>query len=151
MIRFYVHELDFHLLDQRHLRNWIMVLCQKAHKQHIELDYIFCTDEYLLEINKEHLQHDYYTDIITFDYNEDMAQVKGELYLSVDRIRENASENRVSFADELHRVMIHGVLHLLGYGDKTPADEKQMRRLENEVLLERTFHVKQYANRIKNL
>jgi len=147
MIRFHVHELDFKLLDQKLLRSWITEHCKSRNKIDVELDYVFCSDEYLLQINKDHLQHDYYTDIITFDYTENSDEVKGELYLSIDRIRENATENRVSFADELHRVMIHGVLHLLGHGDKSEAEANQMRQLENEALSARMFHVKQYGGK----
>lgn len=145
MIRFYVHEIDFRLWDQRNLKAWISTTIEQA-AFHIEaLNYIFCSDDYLLEINKQHLQHDYYTDIITFDYSEKPTSLEGEFYISIDRIRENAVENRVSFADELHRVMIHGVLHLLGHGDKSPEEANKMRQLENEALQSRRFHVKQYG------
>lgn len=149
MIRYNVHELDFRLLDQNHLRSWIHGLCKEKNKDIVSLDYVFCSDDYLLGINKEHLQHDYFTDIITFDYTTNASEISAELYLSIDRIRENASEIGVSFADELHRVMIHGVLHLLGNGDKTPAESERMRQLENEALTARTFHVKQYTERRK--
>jgi rRNA maturation RNase YbeY len=145
MIRFYVHEIDFRLLDQRNLKAWIANTIEQA-TFHIEaLNYIFCSDDYLLEINKQHLQHDYYTDIITFDYSANPKELEGEFYISIDRIRDNAAENHVSFAEELHRVMIHGVLHLLGHGDKSATEAKEMRRLENEALQARMFHVKQYA------
>ncbi len=141
---FYAHEIVFKLLDQRHLKAWITSVCTQRQASIGEISYVFCSDEYLLEINKQHLQHDYYTDIITFDLSEDKGMLFAELYLSIDRIRENATENHVSFADELHRVMIHGVLHLLGQGDKTETEAKQMRQLEEAALSARMFHVKQY-------
>jgi rRNA maturation RNase YbeY len=94
---------------------------------------IFCSDDYLLEINKKHLNHDYYTDIITFDYCVENI-VSGDLYISVDRIKENAKTFEDTFINELTRVVIHGVLHLCGHNDKTEADQKNMRNLENKYL-----------------
>ncbi len=94
---------------------------------------IFCSDEYLLEINKKHLNHNYYTDIITFDYCVENI-VSGDLYISIDRVKENAKTFNDSFINELSRVVIHGVLHLCGYSDKTEADQKNMRNLENKYL-----------------
>lgn len=94
---------------------------------------IFCSDEYLLEINKKHLNHNYYTDIITFDYCVKNI-VSGDLYISIDRVKENAKTFNDSFINELTRVVIHGVLHLCGYNDKTEADQKNMRNLENKYL-----------------
>ena len=94
---------------------------------------IFCSDEYLLEINKKHLNHNYYTDIITFDYCLENI-VSGDLYISIDRVKENAKTFNDSFINELSRVVIHGVLHLCGYNDKTEADQKNMRNLENKYL-----------------
>ncbi|NOQ72299.1 MAG: rRNA maturation RNase YbeY [Crocinitomix sp.] len=98
-----------------------------------ELSYVFCTDNYLLEMNKEHLNHDYYTDIITFNYNVDFS-LSGDLFISYDRIVDNAKELGVSVFDELSRVMIHGVLHLLGNNDKSDEEQIRMTRLENECL-----------------
>jgi probable rRNA maturation factor len=101
---------------------------------------IFCSDEHLLQINKDHLQHDYYTDIITFDYTvEDI--ISGDLFISVDRVQDNADEFDVLFQDELHRVCVHGLLHLCGYKDKSDEDEKRMREKEDEMLMLRKFHV----------
>ena len=94
---------------------------------------IFCSDDYLLEINKKHLNHDYYTDIITFDYCVENI-VSGDLYISVDRIKENAKTFEDTFINELTRVVIHGLLHLCGHNDKTEADQKNMRNLENKYL-----------------
>ncbi len=106
-----------------------------------DINMIFCSDEYLLEMNRQHLDHDYYTDIITFDYSMDKV-VSGDLFISVDRVRDNAAELNTSFQDELCRVCVHGLLHLCGYKDKSESDEKLMRSKEDEMLDRRTFHVK---------
>ena len=92
-------------------------------------------------MNREHLDHDYYTDIITFDYSVETV-VSGDLFISVDRVRDNANEMSLSFQDELHRVCVHGLLHLCGYKDKSESDEQIMRSKEDEMLERRTFHVK---------
>lgn len=97
------------------------------------ISFIFCSDSHLLSINKQYLNHDYFTDIITFDYTEKNI-VSGEIYISVDRIKENAGIYKVSFNEELHRIMTHGILHLIGYDDKTPALKKIMTQKENEYL-----------------
>jgi len=100
-----------------------------------DVDYIniiFCSDEYLLNVNREYLNHDYYTDIITFDYSEDVIQ--SDIYISIDRIAENAISNSVSFENEIYRILLHGVLHLCGYKDKTIEEKKQMTIKEDEYL-----------------
>jgi rRNA maturation RNase YbeY len=106
-----------------------------------DITLIFCTDEELLAINKEHLAHDYYTDIITFNYNTD-SLISGDLFISVDRVTDNAMQLGVSLEEELHRVCFHGVLHLLGYNDKTQDEIDAMRQKEN-FYLNKLFHVKQ--------
>ena len=98
-----------------------------------EISYIFCSDDYLLDINKTYLKHDFYTDIITFDYT-DAKKISGDLYISIDRVRDNAQELNLGFEQELHRVIIHGVLHLLGLKDKTEEEAKEMRKAEEECL-----------------
>jgi probable rRNA maturation factor len=98
------------------------------------LNYIFCTDEYLLQVNRDFLQHDYYTDIITFDLSDTSKRVSGEIYISVDRVKDNALTQGVSFTEELHRVIFHGALHLCGYKDKKPAEVKAMRSAEDKYL-----------------
>src|ERR1044071_3674818 len=103
-----------------------------------DVNVIFCSDDYLLEMNREHLDHDYYTDIITFDYSEE-AVVSGDLFISVDRVSDNASGLSVSFLDELNRVCVHGLLHLCGYKDKSEAEELLMRSKEDEMLALRLF------------
>lgn len=120
---------------------WFTDVTHREAKELGDLNLIFCSDEYLLEMNREHLDHDYYTDIITFDYSVETV-VSGDLFISADRVRENADELQLAFSDELHRVCVHGLLHLCGYKDKSESDEKLMRQKEDEMLLLRTFHVK---------
>ena len=99
------------------------------------IDYIFCSDDYLLEINRNTLNHDYYTDIITFDLTPSKkGPIQSEIYISIDRVRDNAHTHGSSFNRELHRVIFHGLLHLLGYKDKTPKDEKIMRMMEDQFI-----------------
>lgn len=98
------------------------------------LSYIFCSDEHLLKINQEFLQHDFYTDVITFDLGLNGAPIEGEIYISIDRVKDNARLMKLSFREELHRVMFHGALHLCGYKDKTSKDEQIMRKMEEKYL-----------------
>lgn len=101
----------------------------------VKLSYVFCSDDYLLNINRQFLQHDYYTDIITFPLSDSESKiVESELYISTDRIADNAKKHKVQFEHELFRVVFHGVLHLIGYNDKTPKQEKAMRAKEEEWL-----------------
>lgn len=95
------------------------------------LNYVFCSDKYLLEINKQFLDHNYYTDIISFDLSEVPGQLIGEVYISVDRVKDNAKTHRATFSEELLRVIFHGALHFCGYKDKKPADAKKMRQMED--------------------
>lgn len=107
----------------------------KKEKTRLEqLQYIFCSDEYLLAINKQHLNHNYYTDIITFDLSETPDAVTGEIYISIDRVRENAQTYKVPFKQELLRVIFHGALHLCGYKDKSEKDQQLMRKAEDKYL-----------------
>ena len=100
-----------------------------------ELNYIFCSDDYLLEINKQYLDHDYYTDIITFDNSEEDGKLEGDIYVSIDRVKENADHIGVSFDIELRRVLVHGLLHLIGFEDSDEDLKQQMRAKEDECLL----------------
>ncbi len=114
--------------------DWIIKIV-KEHKFTLSsLNYIFCTDEQLHKINLEHLDHDTYTDIITFDHSDEGLVLESDIYISLDRIKENATELGTNFDEELHRVMIHGVLHLIGYNDKTVEEKKKMRQKENTCL-----------------
>lgn len=115
------------------LKQWIKLVIENNNKKVGEIAYIFCLDEQLLEINKEFLNHDYYTDIITFDYSETDV-VSGDMFISIDRIKDNAKILGVAYQEELHRVIIHGILHLLGNKDKTETESENMRKLEDECL-----------------
>ena len=121
------------LTQKRKIKSWIKEVVEQKGMKVGDISYIFCLDDYLLEINKTYLKHNYYTDIISFDYShKDIAA--GDLYISIDRVRDNAKEFGSTFELELYRVMIHGVLHLLGLKDKTPNQAKQMRKAEQECL-----------------
>lgn len=134
----YNYETDFVLSNERVYSNWInRVLLSEGFRAR-ELAYIFCDDKYLLEINHKFLGHDTLTDIITFDYC-DGRMVSGDVFISIERVRENAGTFRVQFENELLRVMAHGVLHLMGYGDKSEGEVRKMRRKEEEKI--KLFHV----------
>jgi probable rRNA maturation factor len=132
--------IQFHFLlpvsfTQRTLAKDVIRHLFKKEKTRLEqLQFIFCSDEYLLEINKQHLNHNYYTDIITFDLSETPDAVTGEIYISIDRIKENAQTYKAPFKQELLRVIFHGALHLCGYKDKTEKDEAMMRKAEDKYL-----------------
>ncbi len=128
------YETDFELDNQSEINSWISNVISKEDKKVGEINYIFCDDEYLHKINVEFLNHDDLTDIISFDYTLGNI-INGDIYISVERVRENASMFNVSFEEELHRVIIHGVLHYIGYKDKSEADKKIMRNKENDCLL----------------
>jgi len=122
------------LRDRNRLKRFLATLFKKEGKSLDELQYIFCSDNYLLEINRQYLNHDYYTDIITFDLSEKGQSINAEIYISVDRVRENAREFGSSLKQELHRVIFHGALHLCGYKDKTANQKKEMRQMEEKYL-----------------
>lgn len=125
------------LAERNRLRLFLKSLFKKEGKKAESLSYVFCSDDYLLLINKQFLQHDYYTDIITFNLAENnRAPVVGDIYISVDRVRENAKSLGISFKEEIHRVVFHGALHLCGYKDKTPRHSREMRAKENYYLNE---------------
>lgn len=127
-------------VNSEFLFSWYTQVCGVESKLLGDVTLIFCSDDYLLEMNRTHLNHDYYTDIITFDYSEDNI-VSGDLFISYDRVVDNATSFSSSLNDELHRVCVHGLLHLCGYKDKSEADEKLMRHKEDEMLNLRVFHV----------
>jgi len=133
MLDIHYEDFDDLLLNEIDLTNWISKVCSSENHEFGDISLIFCSDYYLLDMNRTHLDHDYYTDIITFDYTENQL-VSGDLFISVDRVRDNASDFNVSFEHELHRVIIHGVLHLCGYKDKSNDEEKLMRTKENNAL-----------------
>lgn len=122
------------LRDRRRLKLFLVRLFKREGRPLAELQYIFCSDEYLLAINRQYLDHDFYTDIITFDLSEKNQPLNAEIYISVDRLRENAQKYDSSLKKELHRVMFHGALHLCGYKDKTAAERGEMRKMEEKWL-----------------
>jgi len=132
-INFYFEEIDEFSLDLPKTIHWIEQTIQKEKKKTGEISFIFCSDEYLLEINRSYLDHDYYTDIITFDYVEN-GEISGDIFISVDRVQDNAEKFQVSFDNELNRIMIHGVLHLCGYKDKAVNEKKLMTSKEDYYL-----------------
>ena len=138
LIQFYFTDTTVLLLERKRLKLFIKSIFDKKERQLNSLTIIFCSDEYLLDINKQFLQHDYYTDIITFNLSEDIKVIEGEIYISVDRVRDNAISNKVTVKQELHRVLFHGVLHLCGYLDKSVKAKKEMTLQEN-YSLERYF------------
>ena len=132
-IRFSVQDIDFDLPQPTDVKKWITEVVQRRQKRVGNISYLFCSDEYLLGANQRYLNHDTYTDIITFDYVA-ADLISGDIMISVDRVGENAEKYGVPFEQELHRVVIHGVLHLLGQGDKSDAEAAEMRRQEEDAL-----------------
>ena len=135
-IQFFFLQQNISLTQRTALKAFINGIFKKKRRKLESLTYIFCSDDYLLKINNSHLKHNYYTDIITFDLSETTEVITGEIYISTDRIRDNASTLKVSIKEELHRVIFHGALHLCGYKDKTPKDVKEMRTAEDRCLNE---------------
>lgn len=139
MIEFHF-ELDFQLIDEPKYSDWVNRILTSEGFVAGQIDYIFCADEYLLEINKKYLNHDTLTDIITFDYTKGVV-VSGDIFVSVDRVKDNAQRFDVGFNNELLRVMSHGLLHLMGYGDKKDEEVVIMRSKEDQKI--KMFHVEQ--------
>ena len=133
MIAFFTQDTDFRFKGKRLTSNWLKQVAVAEGRSVGDISIIFCSDNYLLDVNKKYLQHDYFTDIITFDYCEGSV-LSGDLFISVDSVRENASFYGASFEDELNRVIVHGVLHLIGYDDHTDEDIAVMRSKENTYL-----------------
>lgn len=131
-IRFSI-ETKYSLKNRTLIKQWIKTVVENKGKKLGDVSYILCDDDYLLEVNRQYLKHDYYTDIITFDYTED-DRIGGDLFISIDRVKDNATALQVPEHEELMRVMIHGVLHLLGLKDKSEEEAKQMRKAEEECL-----------------
>lgn len=132
-ISFNAVDSNYTVKHKKILRDWIEQTITKERKSLGEISFNLCSDEYLLSVNKEHLNHDYYTDIITFDFCENSI-ISGDIYISIDRVKENAKQEKKTTTNELHRVIIHGVLHLCGYKDKKPADTRVMRQKEDFYL-----------------
>jgi rRNA maturation RNase YbeY len=136
MISFRTEDIKFSLKQKTVIKNWIIAVIKKKKRIPGELSFIFCSDAYLLGINQQYLNHNTYTDIITFDYSKEskVLPISGDIFISVERVRENATKYSTTFENELSRILIHGVLHLLGHKDKTKADKDEMTRQENSCL-----------------
>ena len=134
-------KIHFHFLkgansfsNRTRLKSFIISLFKKEGVKLEHIDYIFCSDGYLLEINRQHLQHDYYTDIITFGLSAPGQPVNAEIYISIDRVKDNARQFNTAIKEEVHRVIFHGALHLCGYKDKKTKDQELMRKMEDKYL-----------------
>jgi len=126
--------VNYRLQQKKILRNWIYSAIQAEKKQLIQLNYIFCTDDFLLKLNKKHLNHNYFTDILTFDNSDINIEIEADIFISIDRVKDNAKMLKTLLSQELHRVIIHGVLHLCGYKDKTKTEQQNMRTREDFYL-----------------
>lgn len=127
------YETDFKLTNEDQLANWISNVIKSEGFKEEDINYIFCDDDYLFKLNVEFLKHDTLTDIISFDYSVGKI-IQGDIFISIERVTDNAKDFNVAFLDELHRVMVHGILHYCGYKDKTEDEERMMRSKENHYL-----------------
>jgi len=142
MVYFHQEDVTYSLKKSTRLKSWIQGIIKLEKKKTGTINFIFCSDEYLLALNQQYLKHNYYTDVIAFDQSADKQAISGDIYISIDRVKENAikhakqtTNNRIQTTDkELHRVMVHGVLHLLGYNDKKISSRKLMKMKEDEYL-----------------
>ena len=133
MVRFFTEDIKFDFKQRLLTKQWLKVVAGSEIRKIGDINIIFCSDNFILDVNMKYLQHDYFTDIITFDYCEG-DYLSGDLFISIDSVRENASFYGTNFVDELNRVIVHGVLHLIGYDDHTDEDIAQMRSKENYYL-----------------
>lgn len=131
---FFSENIAFELSESQKITSWLEKVIAKEGFEIHNLNYIFCDDKYLHQINLEYLSHDTYTDIITFDNSEEDKMIESDIFISIERVRENAVKFKTSFENELYRVLVHGVLHLLGYPDKSPEEAKIMRQKEQKAL-----------------
>ncbi|TWR28673.1 rRNA maturation RNase YbeY [Mucilaginibacter achroorhodeus] len=138
-ISFFEEDIIYKLKNKTAIRKWLKDTIEAEGYKLKELNYIFCSDEYLLQINQQYLDHDTYTDVVTFDNSEEEGVIVSDIFISIDRIRENASKFKVTEEHELHRVIIHGALHLLGYKDKSVTDKQKMTSKEDFYLDKRGF------------
>lgn len=133
MVTYFFEDTDFKLKNKTKIKKWLKLVAESEVFSLGAVSVIFCSDNYILDINQRFLQHDYFTDIITFDYSEG-EKISGDLFISVDSVRENSIEYGTEFEEELHRVIVHGILHLIGYDDHTDEDIRTMRSKENYYL-----------------
>ena len=135
MIQFFVEDVDFDTNTLSSVPTWLSSIVQSYQQSILEINYIFCSDEYLLSINQEYLSHDFYTDIITFDNRDDTTQaIESDIIISIDRVPENAARLDTPFLSALLRVLVHGLLHILGFSDHSDEEKNEMRSLENRYL-----------------
>ena len=135
MIHFNSEDAIFDLPDKEGIVCWINDVVKNEGQATDEINFIFCSDDYLLSLNQQYLDHNYFTDILTFDYRDTSNQpLTGDIYISIDRVIENARQHDMTFDNELQRVMIHGILHMLGYNDHTPEEKASMRKKEDACL-----------------
>lgn len=132
-ITFQSEGIDFPGIRKRDIKNWIKLVVDGYGKKIGEVNYLFCTDEKILEVNNQYLSHDFYTDIITFDYSEG-NKISGDIFISLETVGTNSQKYNTNFMEELHRVIIHGILHLCGIDDKSDDDFRKMREAENRAL-----------------
>lgn len=133
-IHFFEEGIQSKITQKRKIKLWITEIAKEKKFRIQTLNYIFCTDDYLLEINKNYLNHDTYTDIITFDQSEFEGEIEGDIYISIDRVKENSKILETKYEEELLRVLIHGLLHLCGYKDKNQREKETMRREEEKAM-----------------
>lgn len=133
-IHYFSEETDFTLKKKKALTAWIKGVITAHGYQLININFVFCSDPYLLSINQQYLDHDTLTDIITFDHSTESDTIASDIYISIDRVAENANDYQEDFDQELHRVMIHGVLHLMGWSDKTTDEQRRMKEKEDACL-----------------
>ena len=135
MINFFNEDIDFKLKGKNNFKVWLKKVVEIEGFRINDLNYIFCSDQYLHKINLEYLDHDTFTDIITFDNSEDESTIEGDVFVSIERVKENSQTLNTVFDEELKRVIVHGLLHLCGYDDHSVEDKAEMRRLEGEYIL----------------
>ena len=133
MITYQTEGIPMPKIQRRKLSTWLKQVASGYGRKVGDIAYIFCNDDKILEVNQQYLNHDYYTDIITFDYDEDDT-ISGDIFISIDTVRSNAEERNIPFMSELHRVIIHGILHLCGINDKGPGEREVMESSENRAL-----------------
>lgn len=133
MVSYFLQDIDFVFKHKRLNNSWLKLVAESEIKKLGNINIIFCSDNYILDVNVKYLGHDYFTDIITFDYCE-KNNLSGDLFISIDTVRDNAEFYKTEFKDELNRVIVHGLLHLIGYDDHTPEEQKIMREKENYYL-----------------
>lgn len=134
MIQFFNEDVDFKIPHPRKTKAWLKSIIEAEGYELNQLNYILCSDKYLLQVNRQYLDHDFYTDIITFDNSEDEGIVEGDIFVSIDRVKDNAQELDKNFEDELRRVLAHGILHLVGFDDLEDEQEAEMRNKEDFYL-----------------